>query len=152
MGIKGRRRSANARAFETAPSRSSKSQTCAVIVEATPLPESAPGDNQHSQPSTAPLESSASSSSTPSSSRPHVVSLVRKKRRGVGLIAVVRYSDGSRYEGQTSEEERKSDDDSATPNVLRHGKGVYVTHNGHVFDGEWVHSVFQGWVTLLRAA
>lgn len=122
MGIKGRRRTSTARAFEADPSATylqEKKQSSATHVLTN-------GNQQEDQ-----REGEAAPST-----RPQVVSCVRKKRRG-GVVAVLRYSDGSRYEGETS--------DDISP-VLRHGKGVYVTQNGHVFDGEWVHGVFQGWV------
>lgn len=133
MGIKGRRRTSTTRAFETDPSttylqeKKQQPSTHAITV-----------CNQQEQ------QQGAASEATPPSTRPQVVSCVRKKRRG-GVIAVLQYSDGSRYEGQTSDvsSDEESDDVST---VLRHGKGLYVTHNGHAFDGEWVHGVFQGWV------
>lgn len=125
MGIKGRRRTSIARAYEADPS-----ATYIQEKQQQPLVHATAESNQQEQLS--------SSSELAPSTRPRVVSCMRKKWRE-GVIAILRYSDSSRYEGQTSES-----DDLAI--VLRHGKGVYVTHNGHVFDGEWVHGVFQGWV------
>lgn len=119
MGIKGRRRAANTGAYETDPN-------AAYLQE----------KKQQSSPEEQQCPSSSSSSST----RPTVVSLLKKKRKGV-VLAVVRYSDGSRYEGQTN---GGAGDAAGDASRLRHGRGVYVTHNGHIFDGEWVHGVFQG--------
>lgn len=132
MGVKGRRRTSTARAFETDPS-----ATYLQEKKQQPSTHATTVCNQQEQ-------QGAASEATPPSTRPQVVSCVRKKRTG-GVIVVLRYSDGSRYEGQTSDvsSDKESDDVST---VLRHGKGMYVTHNGHVFDGEWVHGVFQGWV------
>lgn len=95
---------------------------------------------QQCEPSGAESGAAAALAQRKEGSRPQVVAVERKKRRAV---AVLRYSDGSRYEGQTSETQSG---DGSGGTLLRHGQGVYVTHNGHVFDGEWVLGVFQGWV------
>ncbi|RLN71135.1 hypothetical protein BBJ28_00000190 [Nothophytophthora sp. Chile5] len=61
--------------------------------------------------------------------QPEILSIRWKKPRGA---AVIRYSDGSRYEGKVDDEDR------------RHGFGVHVVRAGHVFEGGWVHGAFEG--------
>lgn len=129
MGIKGRRRTpaAEPREPSTAAARSHEKQQAHVCAVANNNSEA----DQHNE-----REKKAS--------RAHIVA-VQKRRAGV---TVLRYSDGSRYEGQTATEVPSTSphdgEEISTVTLLRHGKGVYVTHNGHVFDGEWELGVFQG--------
>jgi hypothetical protein len=60
---------------------------------------------------------------------PEILTIRWKKPRGA---VVIRYSDGSRYEGGVDDEEK------------RHGTGVHILRAGHIYEGGWVHGDFEG--------
>lgn len=55
-----------------------------------------------------------------------------KKTKNGGRSVVIQYAAGGQYDGEADDEKQ------------RHGYGVYQTHTGHRYEGDWVHGVFQG--------
>lgn len=65
-------------------------------------------------------------------SRLEIRSFRVKKAKNGGRTVVIQYAAGGQYNGEADEEQQ------------RHGYGVYLTHTGHRYQGDWVHGVFQG--------
>lgn len=76
--------------------------------------------------------SSKAGSGSDGGSSAEIRSFREKKAKNGGRSVVIQYEAGGQYDGEVDDEQQ------------RHGYGVYQTHTGHRYEGDWVHGVFQG--------